>query len=94
MIFFQLRSFVLYKSSVRNKAHPEGSIVEWYIANECLTVCSRYLEGVETKFNRPLRNPDPSTNIQTNYLFKRVGQAIWKVEDVVLDDLSLLQEHQ
>ena len=80
MIFFQLRSFVPYKSSIRNKARPEGLIVEWYIANKCLTFCSRCLEGVETKFNRPLRNLDPPTNIHTKYLFKSVGQAIGKLK--------------
>ena len=73
IFFFQLRSFVPYKSSVRNKANPEGSIAKWYIANECLTFCSRYLEGAKTKFNRPLRNLDPPTNILTKYLFKSVG---------------------
>ncbi|XP_075100759.1 uncharacterized protein LOC142176620 isoform X2 [Nicotiana tabacum] len=33
------------KSYVRNCACPEGSIAEAYIANECMTFCSRYLEG-------------------------------------------------
>ncbi|GMP85118.1 hypothetical protein CsSME_00038407 [Camellia sinensis var. sinensis] len=42
------------KSYVRNKAHPEGSIAEGYIAEECLIFCSRYLESIETVFNRPL----------------------------------------
>ena len=40
-----------YKSYVRNKAYPEGSIVEAYIVNESLTFCSQYLLGIETKFN-------------------------------------------
>ena len=47
-----------YKSYVRNKAYPEGSIVEAYIVNESLTFCSQYLLGIETKFNRPNRNVD------------------------------------
>lgn len=41
-----------------NKARPEGSIAEGYIANECLTFCSMYLEGIETRFNRDERNHD------------------------------------
>ena len=93
MNFFQLRSFVPYKPFVRNKAHPEGLIVEWYIAKKCLTFCLRYHEGVETKFNWPLQYLDPPTNIHTKYLLKSAGQAIGKVEDVVLDDLSLLPAH-
>ena len=46
------------KGYVRNKAHPEGSIAEGYVADECLTFCSRYLIGIETIFNRPERNDD------------------------------------
>ncbi|GMY11606.1 hypothetical protein FCV25MIE_33814 [Fagus crenata] len=49
------------KSHVRNKAHIEGSIAEGYLAEECLTFCSRYLESVETVFNRPIRNSEHST---------------------------------
>ncbi|KAM0937164.1 hypothetical protein DsansV1_C26g0196301 [Dioscorea sansibarensis] len=44
------------KGYVRNKSRPEGSIAEGYIAEECLTFCSRYLHGIETKFNHPHRN--------------------------------------
>ena len=41
------------KNYVKNKAHPKGSIVEGYVVDEALTFCSQYLQGVETKFNRP-----------------------------------------
>ena len=41
-----------------NKAHPEGSIAEGYIAEECVIFCSRYLHNVETKLNRVERNFD------------------------------------
>lgn len=43
---------------MRNKARPEGSIAESYIDGECLSFCSMYLEGIETKFNREERNYD------------------------------------
>ncbi|KAK9287212.1 hypothetical protein L1049_015625 [Liquidambar formosana] len=46
------------KCYVQNPARPEGSIAEGYINNECLTFCSMYLRGVETKFNREERNYD------------------------------------
>ncbi|KAL3633966.1 hypothetical protein CASFOL_022728 [Castilleja foliolosa] len=46
------------KQSVRNKARPEGSVAEAYIAKECLTFCSMYLKGIETRFNRDDRNND------------------------------------
>nr|XP_051210888.1 uncharacterized protein LOC127328322 [Lolium perenne] len=40
------------------QAWPEGSIAEAYIVDECLTFCSRYFDDVETRFNRPSRNPE------------------------------------
>ena len=40
------------KGYVRNKAHPEGSIAEGYIYEECLTFCVRFLEDVDTKLNQ------------------------------------------
>ncbi|KAL8102455.1 hypothetical protein AgCh_027084 [Apium graveolens] len=41
------------KSYVRNKPKPEGSITEGYLADECLTFCSRFLSGDSVpKFNR------------------------------------------
>ncbi|XP_060170527.1 uncharacterized protein LOC132601465 [Lycium barbarum] len=46
------------KSLIGNRACPEGSIAEGYIANECMTLCSRYLHRIATKFNRPERNYD------------------------------------
>jgi hypothetical protein len=51
-------SFGQYKLLVRNRAAPEGSIVEGYLADEMLTFCSRYLENALTIHNRPQRNPD------------------------------------
>ena len=46
------------KDYIRNKVRPKGSIVEGYVANEALTFCSQYLQGVETKFNRLERKAD------------------------------------
>ncbi|GKC23530.1 hypothetical protein Tco_1025680 [Tanacetum coccineum] len=46
------------KNYVKNKAKPEGSIAEGYVAEEALTFCSQYLKGVETRFNRHGRNED------------------------------------
>jgi hypothetical protein len=44
------------KRYVRNKAHPEGSIAEGYILEECMTFCSCFLEDIETKLDRPMRH--------------------------------------
>ncbi|KAH0781856.1 hypothetical protein KY290_001454 [Solanum tuberosum] len=46
------------KSLIVNRACPEGCIAEGYIANECMTLCSRYMHKVETRFNWPERNYD------------------------------------
>lgn len=50
------RRLYTLKRYVRNRARPEGSIAEAYIADECLTFCSKYMDDVETKFNREPRN--------------------------------------
>lgn len=40
------------KSYVRNRSKPEGSMAEGYLAEECLTFCSRFLnDGGEIKAN-------------------------------------------
>nr|GEV81723.1 hypothetical protein [Tanacetum cinerariifolium] len=44
---------------VRNKAKPEGSIAEGYVAEEALTFSSHHFWDVTTKFNRPSCNVDP-----------------------------------
>ncbi|OMO92395.1 Transposon, En/Spm-like protein [Corchorus capsularis] len=62
---------------VLNKRFPEGSIVEGYLAEECMTFCSRYHEGIETRFNRPSRNPGCSENDNgVLYLFESGGEKI------------------
>jgi hypothetical protein len=50
------------KGYVRNKAYPEGSIAEGYISEECMTFCSRFLEDVDTKINRPERHESAAVN--------------------------------
>ena len=50
------RRLYTLKCYVRNRARPEGSIAEAYVADECLTFCSKYMDDVETIFNREPRN--------------------------------------
>ncbi|XP_039130942.1 uncharacterized protein LOC120267365 [Dioscorea cayenensis subsp. rotundata] len=69
------------KGYVHNKSRPEGSIAEGYIAEECLTFCSRYLHGIETKFNGPERNYDGdslSRNTSSFQIFCMFGQPFGK----------------
>jgi hypothetical protein len=39
------------KNFVRNRARPEGSIVEAYVASDTLTFCSRYMADIDSRFN-------------------------------------------
>ena len=72
------------KKYVRTRSHPEGSIAEGYLAEECLTFCARYLDDVETKLNRPVRNYEGAH-----------GQPIPKKGKLVtLDEISLQQAHR
>jgi len=45
------------KSYVRKKAYPKGSIAKGYLAEEALTLCSRYMhKDIDTRLNRKRRN--------------------------------------
>nr|GFB78031.1 hypothetical protein [Tanacetum cinerariifolium] len=55
------------KNYVRNKAKPEGSIAEGYVAEEALNFSSHYFRDVTMKFNRPDCNvdcPPPTCQLQ------------------------------
>jgi len=61
------------------KAQPKGSIAEGYMAEESLTFCSRYLNEIETVFNR-IRcvNDEPNTmSSSASTLFPPVVRPIW-----------------
>lgn len=84
---------------MRNKARPEGSIAEAYLADECMSFCSRYIEGFETKFNRPSRNDDKVKVEHSNLavesiLFPRVGRPIGKPTNYILNNLEKVQAHR
>ena len=69
---------------MKNKAQLEGSIAEGYCMEECLTFCSRFIEGT-TRFTRPSRNPGPSDEIANMYLFDTAGEPIGKSTAINLD---------
>ncbi|KAG8503618.1 hypothetical protein CXB51_001607 [Gossypium anomalum] len=48
LVFYRWMFLSKLKSYCRNKRYPERSIAEGYLAEECMTFCSRYLEDVET----------------------------------------------
>ena len=78
MLFAKCRTLKHFKFMICNKAAPEGSIAEGYIANELVTFCSMYLESTSTIHNRPQRNPD---------------EAKGSITHVNFDKMTLLQVH-
>ncbi|GJX57932.1 putative transposase-associated domain-containing protein [Tanacetum coccineum] len=102
------RDLLTLKSYVHNRAHPEGSIAQGYLAQESLTFCSRYLSVVETVFTRPIRNDDEGSQNETeesnlfcpgrplgkklDYRFS-IGKRNRRLNSS-LDDQSLAQAHR
>ena len=84
------------KSYVRNKAQPKGSIAEGYLAEESLTFCSRYLDRIETIFNRIRRVDDePDTMASSvNGLFPLVGKPVGGFTYFSLSTKEKLQAHR
>lgn len=78
------RYLLTLKRYVRNRAHPEASIANGYLMEECLNFCSRYLENVETKEKRPSRKRCHANDIGC----AKKGKA------VVFDRISLEQAHR
>ncbi|GKB78281.1 hypothetical protein Tco_0945176 [Tanacetum coccineum] len=77
------------KNYVRNKAKPEGSIAEGYVAEEALTFSSHYFRDVTTKFNRHDRNvdcPPPTCQFQ---VFRSICKSIGKRSVIRLDHQEL-----
>ncbi|CAN6687280.1 unnamed protein product [Malus baccata var. baccata] len=62
------------KKSVRNKAKPEGSIIQAWVSYEALTFCGMYLKDVETTFNRPPRNNDGGVRKEKLSVFAEVAR--------------------
>lgn len=84
------------KSYVRNKGRPEGSIAEGYLAEECLSFCSLYLdENVETRHNRVGRNEDGDCTVSEGIkIFSVAGRPLWIGEPFVLDKRTLEKAHR
>ncbi|WMV10036.1 hypothetical protein MTR67_003421 [Solanum verrucosum] len=83
------------KSLIGNRACPEGCIAEGYIAHECMTLCSRYLHRIETKFNRPERNYDGGQKQSTGGLsmFCQPGKTLGAKSPFELEADELEQAH-
>lgn len=59
-----------------------------YFVEECMTFCSRYLDDVESKLNRPVRNDDGGDAGQVG------GRPLGKQERFSLNLLQKTQAHR
>ncbi|XP_044958276.1 uncharacterized protein LOC123409439 [Hordeum vulgare subsp. vulgare] len=88
------------KSNVRNRAHPEGSIGEAFLADECMTFCSRYIIGFETKHNLASRNEDDEEWVGNHdiahgsRLFPHSGNPLGRPRNYVLSSVAKVQAHR
>ncbi|XP_059667354.1 uncharacterized protein LOC132312838 isoform X2 [Cornus florida] len=83
------------KQYVRNKARPEGSIVEAYVDSECVAFYSLYLRGVETCFNREERNFDKGqTQKSTSFsIFTQNVRPLGYGNYEIMDSANLEKAH-
>ncbi|XP_019225907.1 PREDICTED: uncharacterized protein LOC109207443 [Nicotiana attenuata] len=84
------------KSYAHNRACPEGSIAEAYIANECMAFCSRYLQGGDSRSYCSKKCGDgiEHENSKEEYLFSIVGESYGGVDVFELDEKIWLQAHR
>ena len=80
---------------MRNKAWPEGSIAEAYVAMKCVIFYSMYLDDIETRFNRIDRNADRewSDNEPTLSIFKQTVRPIGARRYEFMDVNELSKAH-
>ena len=79
------RYLLTLKQYVRNRAHPERSMAKGYLMEECMNFCSQYLNDVETKLNRPVRNYNGAANM---------GRAVGETTTFNLGHTSYVQCHR
>ncbi|CAN6576369.1 unnamed protein product [Malus baccata var. baccata] len=84
------------KRYVRNKGRREGSIAEAYLVDECLSFCSMYLRGVESRRTRRGRNEDGiGRGVSGGFsIFDSKGCYMGSGEHVELDLNALDQCHR
>ncbi|XP_058741699.1 uncharacterized protein LOC131614087 [Vicia villosa] len=85
------------KSYVRNKAQPEGSIAEGYLAEEVLTFFSQYIDGIETRINRPTRvdyYPGERDLSHTSSIFPSMGRGVRAFSTFDLSTMEKTQAHR
>ncbi|XP_075096331.1 uncharacterized protein LOC142174437 [Nicotiana tabacum] len=90
------RNLCKYKAFVRYRSCLEASIAEGFLADECLTFCSRYLhDGVKTKFSR-YQTVDDEYSQNLSPLFSNIGHPIGskKQNTFVMDSQLYFEAHR
>jgi hypothetical protein len=85
------------KNMIHTRSHPEGSIAEGYVFDECLTFCSRYLDDCNTKFNKAPRHDDNNSSTAQNTEFeylRLLGRPTSACSTIELDFVSWTQAHR
>ena len=76
-MYFEERWLHKFKSSIRNIGQPEGSMAENYLIEECMTLCSRCLHRIETKFNHLDCNDDGDVGAKRKLsVFSHIGRPL------------------
>ena len=78
-----------FEGVVRNRARPEGSIAEAYIANEALTFCSRYMEDLSLDLiwmmTNGIREHQMMTSLSSSIVlnsWERIGRHILRSKNL------------
>ena len=86
---------------MHNRCHPEGCMVEGYLAEECLIFCSRYLDdGVKIRLDKRSTRYDKINPCESQTsIFPNVGYPIGERRNkngkgFSLDQQSLKQAHR
>jgi len=84
------------KSYVRNKTQLECSIAEGYLVEEVVSLCSQYIEGIETKINKPSHVDDsPNVDItQLSTLFPPIDKVVSASSTFEMSTMERTQIHQ
>ena len=82
------------KGHVRTKSHPEGSIAEGYLFDECLNFCTRYLEGCGARISRNGINGVPEPECSSMPFFNSKGHYLAGKYTIPLDQKTWLKAHR
>ncbi|XP_066358199.1 uncharacterized protein [Miscanthus floridulus] len=77
------------KNFVRNRARPEGSIAEAYMASDTLTFCSRYMEDIDNRFNHDDGSDGEMPLPDDIFVFKHGVTLVGSNRSQYIDDVDL-----